>query len=427
MTDTKTVDDDIISIPATEKSADPEETESKSLLDQGWARPLTAIFATFSIAWIVSAMTDGRTDLPKMFALLKKLLRGGVIEAIAIDVASLAICAVLPAAIRKIRIAAIRRAAYAAFQAFLLSVPPIVLWRLHPDYGPLAGATLAIQHAIDVMKSHSMYTLDGPDSAVTVARALRFAFLPSLVYREDHFVAGNPLGRTKKGCIEILRLARHALLATISFTVLYLVLYLHMIPAIRGYPESGFFATWMRMMFPSLAAYYASFYGVIHCAQNFVGELSGHRDRSFYEDWWSADGFGDWMRKWNSTVQRWMAQVYVSIRKPSAPGSNRVFSLFFVLILSGLWHDYCIWITFRQFSLWTTFAMCILFVVVSITRTRFGAAILGNCAFLHIGLLLGFGMFLMFPAVCATWVDSPVCLPHQFFRVSGPRSESSSP
>jgi sterol O-acyltransferase len=58
-----------------------------------------------------------------------------------------------------------------------------------------------------------------------------------------------------------------------------------------------------RSMLPATLTLVLMHYGVLHCWLNFWAELLCFGDRGVaYEDWWCANGFASFDRKWNQTV-----------------------------------------------------------------------------------------------------------------------------
>jgi sterol O-acyltransferase len=48
------------------------------------------------------------------------------------------------------------------------------------------------------------------------------------------------------------------------------------------------------------------FYGFLHCWLNAFAEMMRFGDRQFYSDWWNANSYGTFYRKWNVVVHEWL-------------------------------------------------------------------------------------------------------------------------
>ena len=90
----------------------------------------------------------------------------------------------------------------------------------------------------------------------------------------------------------------------------FVVFYRHICPNYSNTPFEKFtLSTFLSSVFsaaiPGTMLTIFAFYGIIHCWLNMWSEITGFCDRIFYEDWWNANTFASYSKKWNLVVYNW--------------------------------------------------------------------------------------------------------------------------
>lgn len=90
------------------------------------------------------------------------------------------------------------------------------------------------------------------------------------------------------------------------------------------------------------------FYGFLHCWLNAFAEIMRFGDKQFYNDWWNANSYQTFYRKWNVVVHQWLHQYIFSFCLKITEG-NRSLSAFLVFFTSALIHEYLLVLSFGFF------------------------------------------------------------------------------
>ncbi|SCP04168.1 diacylglycerol O-acyltransferase, putative [Plasmodium ovale] len=96
----------------------------------------------------------------------------------------------------------------------------------------------------------------------------------------------------------------------------------------------------LKVSIPTLYIWLIGFLIVFHHWCNILAEITKFGDRLFYKDWWNANSFAEYWRKWNLPIHYF---VYRHINKPLIYyGVNKTFSMIIVFFISALLHEYLI-------------------------------------------------------------------------------------
>lgn len=98
-------------------------------------------------------------------------------------------------------------------------------------------------------------------------------------------------------------------------------------------------------------------FSLFHCYLNIVAEITFFGDRLWYKDWWNADSFDMFWRKWNIPVHHWLLKhvYFESIRMQF----SRLFSVMVTFLLSGVLHEAVMAIMFRNLKMYFLSAMLV--------------------------------------------------------------------
>ncbi|SBT34246.1 diacylglycerol O-acyltransferase, putative (DGAT) [Plasmodium ovale wallikeri] len=96
----------------------------------------------------------------------------------------------------------------------------------------------------------------------------------------------------------------------------------------------------LKVSIPTLYIWLIGFLIVFHHWCNILAEITKFGDRLFYKDWWNANSFAEYWRKWNLPIHYF---VYRHINKPLIYyGVNKTISMIIVFFISALLHEYLI-------------------------------------------------------------------------------------
>lgn len=87
---------------------------------------------------------------------------------------------------------------------------------------------------------------------------------------------------------------------------------------------------------------------MFHCLLNFFAEIMCYADREFYQDWWNAESFDVWWRKWNRPVHRWMLRHIYHDWMHVTKGSRRT-ATFITFLVSAVLHEFVVSVAFGMF------------------------------------------------------------------------------
>eukprot|EP01122_Echinamoeba_exundans_P010906 TRINITY_DN4188_c0_g3_i1.p1 TRINITY_DN4188_c0_g3~~TRINITY_DN4188_c0_g3_i1.p1 ORF type:complete len:466 (-),score=44.19 TRINITY_DN4188_c0_g3_i1:89-1411(-) len=207
---------------------------------------------------------------------------------------------------------------YIISQSVLWTLPLVVVFTR--EFSPLLGTSTSMHIAVDSMKIHSYWatnwilatketkikraeskTEDGAVWAppMGLKEYLYFLMAPTLIYETEY---------PRTTAIRWKHFLLLSLQAFASCFVMYVIITEDLIPV---YHASVSFPLWravFRLALPSFAMWLLIFYLLFHCILGMIAEVTKFADREFYLDWWNAKTFGDWWRKWNRPVHRWLSR-----------------------------------------------------------------------------------------------------------------------
>jgi len=101
-------------------------------------------------------------------------------------------------------------------------------------------------------------------------------------------------------------------------------------------------------MMPGTLVLFVGFFAILHSWLNAFAEMLRFSDRMFYKDWWNSTSFSNYYRTWNVVVHDWLySYVYKEIYRIF--GSSRPAAMSAVFLLSALFHEYILCISFGFF------------------------------------------------------------------------------
>ena len=108
---------------------------------------------------------------------------------------------------------------------------------------------------------------------------------------------------------------------------------------------------------PCSYAWILMFFAIFHAYANLWGELTRFEDRRFYSDWWNAGDLGEYWRKWNHPIGKWLSRhiYYPLVRRGHDINSARFWTFF----ISALFHEYIAVGSFRVVNFVAFFFMIV--------------------------------------------------------------------
>ena len=169
----------------------------------------------------------------------------------------------------------------------------------------------------------------------------------------------------------------------------------------NGTPNSvrHFFGSVLFSSVSGMICMLSLFYGILHSWMNLFGELLRFGDRLFYEDWWNAEDFGVYYRKWNIIVHEFLYYyIYQDTIRFSRGMISRIKARYFVFFISAMVHEIIVTATIGFFFP----ILLIMFggpgailVNVKLGRSAYSGAIFWS------GMLVGCGLLMVL--LCREW------------------------
>lgn len=98
-----------------------------------------------------------------------------------------------------------------------------------------------------------------------------------------------------------------------------------------------------NIMLISIPIFFIFFYGFWECYLNLAAELLKFADRTFYHDWWNAQGPVEMSRKWNTLIHDFIHEICY---KPLSIRYGRTRAMGIVFAVSGILHEYPLRLSF---------------------------------------------------------------------------------
>eukprot|EP00727_Mastigamoeba_balamuthi_P008837 m51a1_g4576 hypothetical protein (439) ;mRNA; f:162015-163681 len=277
-------------------------------------------------------------------------------------------------------------AVYCAAQAILLTTPVWVLNVLIPDYTPLHGASVATQMIILVTKMHSFYftecntTLVSPKARCpSLGSFISFLFFPTLCY-----VPEGLFPRTDR--IRWRYVFEMTGVCCASLFVAYTLMAHEILPHLKTVAEVGFLKTLIRTGLPTFGFYVLFFFGLFHAFFEIVSEIMRFGERRTYGEWWTIRDWGQFWKLWNYRVHEWLVR-HIFLGSMTDIKAPRGVAFLLSFVISGLLHEYLIWVAFRKLQFWILTVLIVQTLFMAVVRGFIGNAI-GNML-LWIGLHIG--------------------------------------
>ncbi|KAJ5077184.1 sterol o-acyltransferase [Anaeramoeba ignava] len=258
---------------------------------------------------------------------------------------------------------------------FILFIVPTYL-ALKFDFSIMGRGAITMQMAVLLMKTHSFFFKETKGkkypSNINLKDFGLYLVYPTLVYELE-------FPRTEKR--DWMKILKYSFLMSGSLFVAYLNINYFMVPGFKETWEKNFGRLVLKLAVPTVFAWLTMFYGVFHCFLNLIAEIFMFADRKFYDDWWNALSFDQFWNKWNSLVYEWfLRHIYidsmVDMKVPKAGATVLVF------LVSALWHEYIISMSFLLIRPYMFASMLGQFSVIYVTRipsirnSRFGNLIM---------------------------------------------------
>ncbi|XP_069683829.1 sterol O-acyltransferase 1 isoform X2 [Periplaneta americana] len=181
------------------------------------------------------------------------------------------------------------------------------------------------------------------------SKFLYFLFAPTLVYRDDY-------PRTKEIRWKFVVWCFLEVIGVIFYVAFVFERFL--IPIYRDFglkshrntPLSESIVVGMfGSMMPSMLVMLCAFYCLLHSWMNAFAEMLRFADRMFYKDWWTASSHAAYYRLWNIVVHDWLyTYIYKDFNENVSPRKRWVSTLM-VFVVSAVFHEYILALTFRFF------------------------------------------------------------------------------
>jgi len=153
----------------------------------------------------------------------------------------------------------------------------------------------------------------------------------------------------------------------VAAIVEYTILVEYVIPMWYEAKSIRFLRSVIRLSLPSMSLWMLNFYIVFHCILNIVAEVTLYADREFYQDWWNAERFDIWWRKWNRPVYKWTVRHLFKDSMHFAKASRSV-AMFVTFLVSAILHEFVLSFTLKTFIPFLSFLMLIQMIVIWLTN-----------------------------------------------------------
>jgi hypothetical protein len=174
-------------------------------------------------------------------------------------------------------------------------------------------------------------------SNLTLSNFLYFLSCPSLVY-EVSFPKTNSIRWTY-----FFSLVGQA---AATFFIEYLFFSESLMPVFENAQQLPYHRAVIKLSLTAILMWLLSFYGIFHCILGMIAELTRFADREFYLDWWNAQSFDQWWRRWNRPVYKWMLR-HIYTDSMHTVRFNKGTATFAVFLTSAVLHEYVIAVGFR--------------------------------------------------------------------------------
>lgn len=249
------------------------------------------------------------------------------------------------------------------YQTMFLYVPAVKIMELYLP--PASSMALLMEQVRLMMKTHAFVRSNVPralaykphqsgDSQEMTpcpgfSKFLYFLFVPTLIYKDNY-------PRTNEICWKFVVWCFLEVIGAVFYIAFIFERFL--IPMYRDFGLQNHRNTSISellvvamfgSMMPATLVFMCAFYCLLHSWMNAFAELLRFADRMFYKDWWTASSHAAYYRLWNIVVHDWLyTYIYKDFSEIVLPG-KRVGPTLVVFIVSAVFHEYILALTFRFF------------------------------------------------------------------------------
>ncbi|KAK7110166.1 sterol O-acyltransferase 1-like isoform X2 [Littorina saxatilis] len=235
-----------------------------------------------------------------------------------------------------------------------------VLYVVENNLPPASSVVISCEQLRLIMKTHAFIrenaykviygkkdddTGDESHGCPDFSKYLYFLFAPTLVYR-DHY----PRTKTIHWSYVVSNFGQ--VLACLFYT--YYIFERFCVPVFQNFNREHVTSKALMLsvfgsMMPATLVLFIGFFAILHSWLNAFAEMLRFGDRLFYKDWWNSTTFSNYYRTWNVVVHDWLyCYVYKDICKLIGQ-KNRAGSMAMVFLISAVFHEYILVVTFRFF------------------------------------------------------------------------------
>eukprot|EP01105_Mastigella_eilhardi_P024984 TRINITY_DN6643_c0_g1_i1.p1 TRINITY_DN6643_c0_g1~~TRINITY_DN6643_c0_g1_i1.p1 ORF type:complete len:434 (-),score=96.68 TRINITY_DN6643_c0_g1_i1:64-1365(-) len=269
---------------------------------------------------------------------------------------------------------------YSFLQTGVILGPIALLYVIDPQWSVFAGFAVPMQCAVYSMKIHSFFFthrhvyeflmgLNDLDRDIGDKKRLglkgvvrpsnpnrqeqhkRFrqvlsftAFVKFLAYPTLCYYLEYPLAPR----VRISRVLLNFTQCVVAYGMAYVTLAHSLLPVWRNVHVQGVPYTILKGLIPGFVMCMALAFGLFHATLNLIAEVLRYADRRFYEAWWEAKDMQSWWSEWNCVVADWMRR-HVYFQAMQDAGFGQAFASFCVFAVSGLWHEFVLFVALRRF------------------------------------------------------------------------------
>ncbi|PVD30707.1 hypothetical protein C0Q70_09982 [Pomacea canaliculata] len=243
-----------------------------------------------------------------------------------------------------------------AYQIAFLTIP--ILHLVENNMPPASSVIVTCEQVRFIMKTHAFIREnvsrviyckkddnDEENGCPDFSKYLYFLFAPTLIYRDNY-----PRTKTIKWQYVVSNFAQ--VLACLFYT--YYIFERFCVPVFQNFnresvtPRALLLSVFGSMM-PATLVLFIGFFAILHSWLNAFAEMLRFGDRLFYKDWWNSTTFSNYYRTWNVVVHDWLyTYVYKDVYKLMG-SKNRAGPMAMVFLISAMFHEYILMVTFRFF------------------------------------------------------------------------------
>uniref|UniRef100_A0A1Y1N943 O-acyltransferase n=2 Tax=Photinus pyralis TaxID=7054 RepID=A0A1Y1N943_PHOPY len=261
----------------------------------------------------------------------------------------------------------------------LVSLHLVAIWAVMNNLGPATCLAIMLEMTRLLMKSHAFVRSNSPKflenkqgAFPSVSHYLYFLFAPTLIY-SDSYPRTNRIrwGRVVTSFAEVIAIVFMWSVIVENTYVDYL----------KDYGKTNY--TFLEIITFIVECNFAGFimfillFYLCHSYFNGTAELTRFSDRLFYLDWWTAENWDEFLRKWSYFVHEWLhIYIYRDLHGVLFPGRTLLAKVL-VLLLSGYFHDLILCVASRAFLPLTTIEFLCFVWIRKLVSNKFMLGLLG--------------------------------------------------